>query len=78
MNHNLKHKRALVTGGSHRIGAAIVKRLAMEGAYVAFSYPVRQSALTMLPVGAIPRRKSLAIQAAVHYASAVRPLSNAL
>ncbi|MCK9606172.1 MAG: 3-oxoacyl-ACP reductase FabG [Methylomonas sp.] len=38
MNHTLKNKRALVTGGSRGIGAAIVKRLASEGADVAFTY----------------------------------------
>jgi 3-oxoacyl-[acyl-carrier protein] reductase len=38
MNHSLKHKCALVTGGSRGIGAAIVKRLASEGADVAFTY----------------------------------------
>lgn len=38
MNESLKHKRALVTGGSRGIGAAIVKRLAREGADVAFTY----------------------------------------
>jgi 3-oxoacyl-[acyl-carrier protein] reductase len=37
-NHNLKNKRALVTGGSRGIGAAIVKRLANEGADVALTY----------------------------------------
>lgn len=38
MNYTLKNKRALVTGGSRGIGAAIVKRLASEGADVAFTY----------------------------------------
>jgi 3-oxoacyl-[acyl-carrier protein] reductase len=34
----LQHKRALVTGGSRGIGAAIVKRLAQDGAHVALTY----------------------------------------
>jgi 3-oxoacyl-[acyl-carrier protein] reductase len=38
MPHTLKNKRALITGGSRGIGAAIVKRLAREGADVAFTY----------------------------------------
>lgn len=38
MSHSLKNKCAFVTGGSRGIGAAIVKRLAQEGAHVAFTY----------------------------------------
>jgi 3-oxoacyl-[acyl-carrier protein] reductase len=38
MNHRLENKRALVTGGSRGIGAAVVKRLAREGAHVALTY----------------------------------------
>jgi len=38
MIHQLENKRVLVTGGSRGIGAAIVRRLAREGAYVAFTY----------------------------------------
>src|SRR4051794_31300922 len=34
----LQNKRALVTGGSRGIGAAIVKRLARDGARVALTY----------------------------------------
>ncbi len=36
--HNLTGKVALIQGGSRGIGAAIVKRLAAQGAAVAFTY----------------------------------------
>ena len=35
---SLKGKKAMVIGGSRGIGAAVVKRLAREGAAVAFTY----------------------------------------
>jgi len=38
VSNSLQGKRALVTGGSRGIGAGIVKRLAAEGADVAFTY----------------------------------------
>jgi 3-oxoacyl-[acyl-carrier protein] reductase len=38
MNPSLQNKCALVTGGSRGIGAAIVKRLARDGAHVALTY----------------------------------------
>src|SRR5919106_2434257 len=38
MDLTLQNKRALITGGSRGIGAAIVKRLAREGAHVALTY----------------------------------------
>jgi 3-oxoacyl-[acyl-carrier protein] reductase len=38
MNLPLQQKRALITGGSRGIGAAIVKRRAREGAHVALTY----------------------------------------
>jgi len=41
MDHRLENKRALVTGGSRGIGAAIVNRLAREGAHVALTYVSR-------------------------------------
>jgi NAD(P)-dependent dehydrogenase (short-subunit alcohol dehydrogenase family) len=70
---SLQGKRALVTGGSRGIGAAIAKRLAAEGADVAITY--ERSAER---AGAIARsiegtgRKSLAIQADSADPAAVR------
>jgi 3-oxoacyl-[acyl-carrier protein] reductase len=64
MNHRLENKRALVTGGSRGIGAAIVKRLAREGAHVALSYVSKpdQAQATVEAAQALGV-KALAIQA---------------
>src|SRR5262245_38364799 len=57
-------KRALVTGGSRGIGAAIVQRLAREGANVALTYVSRpeQAEKTAAQIRALGV-KSLALQA---------------
>ncbi|HEY1147310.1 MAG TPA: SDR family NAD(P)-dependent oxidoreductase, partial [Pseudoduganella sp.] len=44
MNKNLQGKVALVMGGTRGIGAAIVERLAREGASVAFTYAASAAA----------------------------------
>jgi 3-oxoacyl-[acyl-carrier protein] reductase len=64
MNHRLGNKRALVTGGSRGIGAAIVRRLALEGAHVALTYVSnpRQAGDTVKAVQA-PGVKAMAVQA---------------
>jgi len=64
MNQQLANKRALVTGGSRGIGAAIVKRLAREGAHVALSYVSKpeQAQATVKAAQALGV-KALAIQA---------------
>ncbi len=48
IQHNLSGKVALVQGGSRGIGAAIVKRLAEQGAAVAFTYVSSQETATQL------------------------------
>jgi 3-oxoacyl-[acyl-carrier protein] reductase len=64
MNHRLENKRALVTGGSRGIGAAIVKRLAQEGAHVALTYISRpDQANEVVKTARAFGVKSLAIQA---------------
>ncbi|HEY5975411.1 MAG TPA: 3-oxoacyl-ACP reductase family protein [Geobacteraceae bacterium] len=72
MSRLLDNKRALVTGGSRGIGAAIVKRLAREGAHVAFTYVSNpdQAEETVKAAQAFGV-KSLAIQADSADASAV-------
>ena len=48
MTKNLQGRRAIVTGGSRGIGAAIVRRLAAEGASVVFTYAASPDAATAL------------------------------
>ena len=64
MSGRLKNKRALVFGGSRGIGAAIVKRLAGEGAHVALTYlnNPNQASETVKAAQALGA-KALAIQA---------------
>jgi 3-oxoacyl-[acyl-carrier protein] reductase len=72
MSHPLKGKRALVTGGSRGIGAAIVKRLAREGADVALTYVSKpdDAGKTAAAAGALGVR-TLAVQADAADAEAV-------
>ena len=72
MPHQLENKRALVTGGSRGIGAAIVKRLAREGAHVALTYVSKpdQADETVTAARALGVR-ALAIQADSADAAAV-------
>ena len=68
----LENKRTLVTGGSRGIGAAIVKRLAREGAHVALTYVSKpdQANETVMAARALGVR-ALAIQADSADAAAV-------
>src|SRR5262245_5600034 len=73
MNLPLQQKCALITGGSRGIGAAIVKRLAREGAHVALTYVSKsdQANETVQAAQAIGVQ-ALAIQADSADATAVR------
>ncbi|MEX4007721.1 SDR family NAD(P)-dependent oxidoreductase [Neoaquamicrobium sediminum] len=61
---NLAGKKAFVTGGSRGIGAAIVRRLAAEGADIAFTY-ARSAEKAGQVAGAVEAegRRAMAIQA---------------
>lgn len=64
MSNQLKDKRALVTGGSRGIGAAIVRRLAREGVNVAFTFVSRpDQANETVKAAEVLGVKALAIQA---------------
>src|SRR5207237_8438609 len=69
MNHPLENKRALVTGGSRGIGAAIVKRLAREGAHVALTYVSKPDEANQVAAAA----KSLGVNARAVQADSVVP-----
>ncbi|ROL74989.1 oxidoreductase [Pseudomonas protegens] len=71
--HNLSGKVALIQGGSRGIGAAIVERLAAEGASVAFTYVSSASKAQTLQDSIIAKGgKALAIQADSADAEAIR------
>ena len=75
---NLSGKVALIQGGSRGIGAAIVKRLAAQGAAVAFTYVSSAAKAAELQNSVISAGgKALAIQADSADATAIRNAVNA-
>ncbi|MEN5089445.1 3-oxoacyl-ACP reductase family protein [Pseudomonas protegens] len=75
--HNLSGKVALIQGGSRGIGAAIVERLAAEGASVAFTYISSANKAQTLQDSIIAKGgKALAIQADSADAGAIRDAVN--
>jgi len=76
--HTLSGKVALIQGGSRGIGAAIVKRLAAQGAAVAFTYVSSAAKAEALQNSVISAGgKALAIQADSADATAIRDAVNA-
>lgn len=77
MNKTLAGKVALVTGGSRGIGAAIVKRLAQDGAQIAFTYSsAQQQAEELVRVIESEGGRALAIRADSLDAEAVKNAVN--
>ncbi len=77
LNGNLTGKVALIQGGSRGIGAAIVKRLAAQGAAVAFTYVSSATKAQVLRDSIIADGgKALAIQADSADAAAIRQAVN--